>query len=70
LNNVDVGFMKEDRRPAFVLDNVEKVELEHCKAARAEGIPALVLMKAKGIRVRATEGIADFQGDAATRKEM
>jgi hypothetical protein len=70
LNNVDVGFLREDRRPAFVLDSVEGIELEHCKAARANGVPGLVMMEAKGIRIRATEGIADFQGDSAAKKEM
>jgi polygalacturonase len=70
LNDVDIGFMKEDRRPAFVLDSVEGIELEHCKAARAEGVPGLVMMKARGIRVRGCTGIADFQGDGVARKEM
>ena len=70
LNDVDVSFIKEDRRPAFVLDSVEGIELEHCKAARTEGIPALVMMKARGIKVRASDGIADFQADSAVRKEM
>ena len=70
LNHVDVSFLQEDRRPAFVLDSVEGIELEHCKAARAEGAPGLVMMKAKRIQVRASEGIADFQGGSDVRKEI
>jgi len=70
LNDVEVGFVKEDRRPAFVLDTVEGIELEHCKAGRADGVPGLVMMRAKGIRIHATDGIADFQGDSAGQKEM
>jgi polygalacturonase len=70
LSDVDVSFVKEDRRPAFVLDTVERIELEHCKAEMANGVPGLVMMKAKGIKVHATEGIADFQGDSAAKKEM
>jgi len=70
LNDVDVSFMKEDRRPAFVLESVEGIELEHCKLARADGVPGLVMMKAKGIQIHATEGIADFHGDSAGKKEM
>jgi hypothetical protein len=67
---VDVSFLQEDRRPAFVLDSVEGIELEHCKAARAESAPGLVMMKAKRVQVRASEGIADFQGGSDVRKEM
>src|ERR1035438_641284 len=70
MHNVEVGFMKEDRRPAFVLDHVIGVDFQHVKAARTEGIPALVMMKARGIKVRGCTGIADFQGDGVARKEM
>ena len=70
LNDVDVSVMKEDRRPAFVLDSVEGIDLEHCKAARTDGVPGLVMMKAKGIKIHGTEGLADFQGDSAGKKEM
>jgi hypothetical protein len=70
LNDVDVSFVKEDRRPAFVLDSVEGIELEHCKAERADGVPGLVMIKAKGIKIHATEGIVDFHGDSPGKKEM
>ena len=67
---LDVSFVKEDRRPAFVLDSVEGIELEHCKAERADGVPGLVMMKAKGIKIHATAGSVDFQGDSPGKKEM
>jgi polygalacturonase len=70
LNQVDVAYMKEDRRPAFVLDGVEGISLENCRAARAEGAPALVLIKAKNVSAYRCAGIPDFKGDAAARKEM
>ena len=37
LNDVAVAYIKEDRRPAFVLDSVDGVEFENCKAAKADG---------------------------------
>lgn len=70
LNQVDVAYMKEDRRPAFVLDGVEGISLENCRAARAEGAPALVLINAKNVSAYRCAGIPDFKGDAAARKEM
>ncbi len=42
-NNVDLSFMKEDRRPAFVLDQVRGIDLEHVKAQKASGVPTFVL---------------------------
>ena len=70
LNQVDVAYMKEDRRPAFVLDGVEGISLENCRAARAESAPALVLINAKNVSAYRCAGIPDFKGDAAARKEM
>jgi hypothetical protein len=41
-----------------------------CKAERADGVLGLVMMKTKGIKIRGTEGLADFQGDSAGKKKM
>jgi hypothetical protein len=38
--------------------------------ARTDSVPGLVMMKAKGIKIHGTEGLADFQGDSAGKKEM
>jgi polygalacturonase len=70
LDGVDVSFAKEDRRPAFVFDSVEGVALENCRAAKAEAVPSLVMMKAKDVTVSRCKGVPDFKGDAAARKEM
>jgi hypothetical protein len=70
LNDVQVATLKEDRRPAFVLDSVDGVEFENCKAARVDGVPALVMMKAKSVSAHHCAGLADFQGDSLDRKEM
>jgi len=70
LKNIDVNNMKEDRRPAFVLASVEGIELENCKTAKVSGVPALVMMQAKAVSVTHCAGLAAFQGDAISRKEM
>jgi len=70
LNDVDVAYIKGDRRPAFVLDSVEGIELENCKSARANGAAGLVMMKAKGVSAHDCVGLADFHADSAARKEM
>jgi hypothetical protein len=70
LNDVDVGFIKEDHRPAFVLDSVEGIEFQHCRAAGAAGAPMFVMMNAKGISAHQCAGHADFTIDAVARKEL
>ena len=70
LNDVDVSYIKEDRRPAFVLDGVGDVSLENCKARKNGGGPTLVMMNAKGIEAHHCVGLTDFRGDSAARKEM
>jgi hypothetical protein len=63
------GFKGFDQ-PAPTLGRIEKADLEHCKAARTYGVPGLVMMKTKGIKIHGTEGLADFQGDSAGKREM
>ncbi len=70
LNDVDVSYMEEDRRPAFVLDGVEGIAFEGCRAEKANGVPTFVMRNAKGVSAHGCEGHADFQVDAVARKEM
>ncbi|HET8656426.1 MAG TPA: glycosyl hydrolase family 28 protein [Longimicrobiaceae bacterium] len=43
LNDVDVAFQDEDRRPAFVLEDVQGADFHHVKAETAAGVPTFVL---------------------------
>jgi hypothetical protein len=38
-NNVQVSLIKEDQRPAFYLDDVDKVDLNFVKAQKIKGVP-------------------------------
>src|SRR5439155_3083528 len=42
--DVRVSNIREDHRPAFVLDNVAGIEFEHCRAEKANGVPTFVIM--------------------------
>jgi len=64
LTNVDVAFMQEDRRPAFVLDQVTGVDFQHVKAQKVDGVPTFLLRNVKDITV------ANTHVDDAARKEM
>ena len=52
LNDVEVGFMQEDRRPAFVLDDVSGADFHHVKAQKAAGIPTIVLKNVEDFTAR------------------
>ena len=70
LNNVEVGYMKEDRRAAFVLDTVKGIDLEHVKAQKASGIPTIVLQNVEDFSVYRSSPVPDAHVDKADRKEM
>jgi hypothetical protein len=69
-NDVDVGFMKEDGRPAFVLDSVKAMDFRHVKAQKAAGIPAFVLLNVEDFSVRGSSMTPDAHLDKVERKEM
>jgi len=69
-NNVEVGFMQEDRRPAFVLDTVKGIDLNHVKAQKASGVPTIVLRNAEDITVHRSRPVPDMHVDKADQKEM
>ncbi|HEY3839253.1 MAG TPA: glycosyl hydrolase family 28-related protein [Bryobacteraceae bacterium] len=68
--DLDVGYLKEDLRPAFVLDSVERIDFEHCRATRAKDVPMFVLKGAKDVTGRQCSTVPDFHVDSADRKEM
>ncbi|MGA2438815.1 MAG: cell division protein FtsA [Acidobacteriaceae bacterium] len=70
LNNVEVGYMKEDRRPAFVLDTVKGIDMAHVKMQKASGVPAIVLRNAEDFSVYRSFPVPDAHVDKADRKDM
>ncbi len=70
LNDVEVGYMQEDRRPAFVLDQATGVDFQHVKAQKAAGVPTFVLKNVKDFSVHRSTPVADTQVDSAVKKEM
>ena len=69
LQDIDVGFTKDDFRPAFVLDQVDGIDLQNCQAPKVSGVPTLVMMKAKKVKAHQFAGIPDFSIDADARTE-
>ncbi len=70
LNNVEVAFMKEDRRPAFVLDSVRGADFQHVKAQKASGVPTFVLQNVEDFVVRGSPQVPDAHIAKVDRREM
>jgi polygalacturonase len=51
MSDVEVSYMKEDLRPAFILDNVVGADFQHIRAQKAEGVPTFMLNQVKNFNL-------------------
>ena len=70
MSDVNIGTMTEDRRPAFVLEDVKGIEFSHVQAQKAPSIPTFVLMNVEDLSMDHCAPVADTQAAKITRKEM
>ncbi len=70
MSDVSMGFMREDRRPAFVLDDVKSVDFRYVKAQKVPGVPAFVLMNVERLSIDHCEPTPDMVIDKVARREM
>jgi hypothetical protein len=70
LSNIEVGFMQEDRRPAFVLDQVKDISFERVNAQKASGVATFVMKSVENVDIHRSAGVPDTQVDRADRKEL
>ena len=62
--------MTEDRRPAFVLDEVSDIGFTRVSAKKADGIPTFVLRNVRNISVRDCSPVANMVVPQAERKDF
>ncbi len=70
LNNIDIGYLTDDLRPAFVLTGVTRAEFNNVKAQHATGVPALILKDVTGFAAWHVRGIPDTQIETAKEKSF
>lgn len=70
LNDVHVGYMQPDQRPAFVLDDVDGADFQHVSAQVASGASTFVLKNAKNFTVQSSTPIADQHLASVSQKQM
>jgi polygalacturonase len=70
MSDVNIGYVDEDRRPAFVLEDVKGISFSHVEAKKAAGVPSFVLMDVENLSVDHCLPVADMQVGKIGRKEM
>jgi polygalacturonase len=70
LNNIEVSYLKEDLRPAFVLDNVDGAEFQHVRAQKADGAPMFMLNQVKNFTLFNNDKLPNTKLPAVDKKEL
>jgi len=70
LRDVEIGFMKEDGRPAIALHDVTGAHLDHVDAQRVPDVPFLVLRDVRDLVLRAIRGVPDASRERVDRESI
>jgi len=70
MSNVEVSYLKEDLRPAFILDNVDGADFQHIRAQKAEGSPMFMLNQVKNFNLFNSNQLPNTKLAAADKKEL
>jgi polygalacturonase len=70
MSNVEVSFVNEDLRPAFVLDDVKGAEFFYVKAQKAPDVPTFVLKNVKGFKTHQCKSVTDTQLEVVEQKNL
>jgi polygalacturonase len=70
VNNVEVGYLSEELRPPFVLDDVNGVMFNLVTAQRAANVPAFILRNVLDFTIRDFKGLPDTHLDRVETKKF
>ena len=70
LNNIEVSFMENDLRPAFVLDDVKNAEFIFVKAQKSEGVPYMSVKNVTNLSFFRSLNIIDRKIDKAENEKL
>ena len=70
MSDVEVSYMKEDLRPAFILDNVDGADFQHISAQKVEGTPTFVLNQVKNFNIFNSPQLPNTKLAQADKKEL
>jgi polygalacturonase len=70
MSNIEVGFAKEDVRPAFVLEDVKGADFLHIKAQHSPDVPSFVLRRDKDFSVYLSRPVPDTYLESVEQKTL
>jgi polygalacturonase len=70
MDNVEVSFIKDDLRPAFVLNDVKGAEFNNVKAQTVAEVPTFVLKNVESFATRQCKPVADTKLDRVEEKSL
>src|SRR5205823_13716098 len=70
LDGIDVSFVEDDKRPAFVLDEVKNAEFHRVSARKSPSVPTFVLRNVEEVRVLHSTPVADTYVKSAKLKSF
>jgi polygalacturonase len=69
-NNVEIRFMEEDFRPAFVLDDVQNADFNHVKAQKTKDTPVFMLKNVRNFKTHECQSIPDTKLESVEQKKL
>jgi polygalacturonase len=70
MDNVEVSFINEDLRPAFVINDVEGADFNYLKAQKASDMSTFVLKNVKDFKTHQCEPVSDTQLEVVEQKNL
>ena len=70
LDNVAVGFLRDDLRPAFLLEDVAGADFFHVAAQKVQGAPTFALKNVEDFTVRQSRPVLDTRVERAEQKKF
>lgn len=70
MSDVEVSFMQDDMRPAYVLDNVDGADFQHIRAQKMAGSPTFLLKQVKNFNIFNTEQVKNIKLAEVDKKEF
>jgi hypothetical protein len=70
MRDVEVQYLKEDFRPAFIFDDVQRANLIHVKGAHMTGSPNFVLKNVENFIVSQSKPVADTELEKVGQKQL
>lgn len=70
MSNIEVSYLNDDLRPAFILDNVTGADFQHIRAQKTEGSPIFVLKNVKNFNLFNSDQLTNTKIAEIDKKEL